>query len=156
MSAGAQVQFSFQVLIQAAAVGQVTNTGSVSTTDQDPDLADNSASAITTVLPSADLAISAITTSPAGPNYVGANLVYTITAVNNGLSDATGVFVIDTLPANVNFVSATGGVTPDAIGKAHVQCGQHARGPLGDVDHHGPADGRGGRGLADQYGLDFR
>ena len=47
---------------------------------------------------------------------MGANLVYTITAANNGLSDATNVVVTDTLPANVNFVSATGGVTPDASG----------------------------------------
>ena len=74
----------------------------------------------TTVQPAADLAITGITTTPA-PNYAGANLVYTITAANNGLSNATGVTVTDTLPSltDVTFVSASTsvtGVTPTITG----------------------------------------
>ena len=76
----------------------------------------NNASVTISVSPSADLAISGISTT-AAQNYVGSDLVYTITAVNNGLSNATGVTVIDTLPSltDVTFVSAgtsVTGVTP--------------------------------------------
>ena len=57
---------------------------------------------------------------------MGANLVYTITATNNGPSDATGVMVVDTLPADVTFVSATGGATPDGNGNVTFNVGNLA------------------------------
>jgi uncharacterized repeat protein (TIGR01451 family) len=40
------------------------------------------------------------------------DLTYAITVVNGGASPTPGVTLIDTLPAGVTFVSATGGVTP--------------------------------------------
>ena len=62
---------------------------------------------------------------------VDQNLVYTITATNNGPSDATGVTVVDTLPAtpkDVKFISATGGVTPDGSGNLNFNVGNLASG----------------------------
>jgi uncharacterized repeat protein (TIGR01451 family) len=43
---------------------------------------------------------------------VGSNLAYTLTVTNDGSAGATGVTLTDTMPFDVTFVSATGGVTP--------------------------------------------
>jgi uncharacterized repeat protein (TIGR01451 family) len=43
------------------------------------------------------------------PVGVGSELTYRLRVSNLGPSDATGVIVTDTLPANVNFVSASSG-----------------------------------------------
>lgn len=43
------------------------------------------------------------------PVQAGATLVYTLTYANTGNSDATGVVIVDDLPAGTTFVSATGG-----------------------------------------------
>ena len=53
----------------------------------------------------ADVAITK--TDAPDPVAVGSPLTYTLTAINNGPSPATGVTVTDTLPANVTVVSAT-------------------------------------------------
>jgi len=55
----------------------------------------------------ADLSI-AKTDSP-DPVSAGGTLTYTITVTNNGPDSASGIQVIDTLPAGVTFVSASGG-----------------------------------------------
>jgi uncharacterized repeat protein (TIGR01451 family) len=59
------------------------------------------------VLPVADLSI----TKSASPitGTAGLPLTYSLVVRNFGPSTATGVAVTDTLPANVQFVSATGG-----------------------------------------------
>jgi uncharacterized repeat protein (TIGR01451 family) len=54
----------------------------------------------------ADLGIIQSGASP-GPVGVGTNLTYTADVLNQGPQDATGVTFTDTLPNNVNFVSAT-------------------------------------------------
>jgi uncharacterized repeat protein (TIGR01451 family) len=41
--------------------------------------------------------------------YTGDTFTYTITVSNDGVDDATGVEVVDTLPAGVDFVSASAG-----------------------------------------------
>lgn len=89
----------------AAAGTMLTNSSSVATSSSDPDLANNSASATTTVNPAADMAV-AITDAP-DPVNVGANVTYSATVSNAGPSNATGVSLANTLPANVAFVSAT-------------------------------------------------
>ncbi len=66
-----------------------------------------SASSNTTVNPQVDLAITK--TDSVDPAIRGNQLTYTLSISNNGPSDATNVEVVDTLPAGVTFVSATGG-----------------------------------------------
>src|SRR5207249_2529209 len=61
---------------------------------------------VTNLPPSADLAV-----GKAGPGAVapGANFSYTIAVTNLGPSTAASVSVTDALPANVTFISASGG-----------------------------------------------
>jgi uncharacterized repeat protein (TIGR01451 family)/LPXTG-motif cell wall-anchored protein len=93
--------------IQATVVSpnSMTNTATVSHSDQfDPNPANNSASA--TVTPQqADLALTK-TVNNATPN-VGDTVTFTVTLSNAGPDAATNVTVGDLLPAGVTFVSAT-------------------------------------------------
>ncbi|GAB5403266.1 MAG: SdrD B-like domain-containing protein [Aureliella sp.] len=66
-----------------------------------------SANTDTTVNPQIDLAITK--TDSVDPAIRGNQLTYTLAVSNNGPSAATNVEVVDTLPAGVTFVSATGG-----------------------------------------------
>ena len=95
---------SATIIVKPTVVGPLSNSASVSAVETDPNTANNSATATTTVTPSVDLALSK-TDSP-DPVIVGNNLTYTINVSNNGPSNATGVIITDTLPAGVTFVSA--------------------------------------------------
>jgi len=106
---------SVQVVVQPTVAGSLTNNFQVFANEFDPNMTNNSASVVSTVtnaavVASADLKLSA----SAAPEPVGvsSNLVYSITVSNAGPSAATGVVVSNQLPAGVNFVLATGGVTP--------------------------------------------
>ncbi len=92
------------VVIRPATQGQITSTVTVSANGADLNSDDNSASAITTVQPSADLAVSVVD-SP-DPVAVGQDLTYTVTVTNRGPAIATGVTLTDTLPANATYVSS--------------------------------------------------
>ena len=109
---GASTNLSLTVI--APATGIVTNTATVGSPVSDPTPGNNtSAPMITTVTPQADLAI-----TKAGPGSVNAanNITYTLTVANAGPSPATSVVVTDALPANVTFISATGGGTTNGSG----------------------------------------
>ncbi len=72
----------------------------------DPDPGDNQASTTTGVNAKADMEVT-IGDSP-DPVTAGNNLVYTLTAKNNGPSTATGVSLVLTLGAGVNYMSYSG------------------------------------------------
>ena len=91
--------------VAPATRGALANTASVAATESDPNTANNSATANTTVNASADLAITK--TATPNPVVLGNNVTFTITLTNNGPSTATSVTTTDTLPANISFVSAT-------------------------------------------------
>ena len=84
--------------------GTITNTATVSSVTPDPDPTNNSSSASTTVAASADVAI----TKSASPSsfVAGQPASYTLTATNNGPSDAQSVVVTDTLPSGLTFSAA--------------------------------------------------
>ena len=93
------------VVVTAPASGSLTNTASASSPTSDPNSTNNvTPPVVTSVIPVADVGIGKL-----GPASVlaGNNLTYTISVTNFGPSTASGV-VVDTLPATVTFVSASG------------------------------------------------
>ncbi len=96
---------TIDIVVTTTAAGMLTNTATVSTTSNDPDLSNNSDTETTVVNPVTDISITK--TDDADPVDVGDNITYTVTVANNGPDNATGVSLMDTLPASVNFVSAT-------------------------------------------------
>ena len=85
------------------------NTASVSSTEGDTNLSNNIATANSTVIASADLAVTITTSPPTPPGTIllGQILTYTITVSNTGPSPAANVVLTDNLPASFTFVSAT-------------------------------------------------
>ena len=84
--------------------GTITNTATVSSVTPDPDLTNNTSSASTTVAASADVAI---TKSASSSTFSGGQAAsYTLTATNNGPSNAQAVTVTDRLPSGLTFVAA--------------------------------------------------
>jgi uncharacterized repeat protein (TIGR01451 family) len=84
--------------------GVITNTGSITSDAVDLVAANNSASAVSTVNPVADLSISQ--TALPGTTTVSNNVAFTIVVTNRGPSVATGVVVTDSLSPAFTFVSA--------------------------------------------------
>jgi uncharacterized repeat protein (TIGR01451 family) len=78
---------------------------SANVADTNPD--DNTGTATYTVTPRTDLTITKV--AAPDPTFAGQNLVYVLTATNvdNGLSDAANVRIVDLLPPEVTFLSAT-------------------------------------------------
>jgi len=104
----------------------ITNTVTVSATEEDPTPGNNSATTTTTVNPpEASMSIS-ISSTPAEP-LINEQITYTVTVSNAGPSNDTGVVVTLDLPLGVTLVS----VTPDqgscTVGKDTITC------TLGDV-----------------------
>jgi uncharacterized repeat protein (TIGR01451 family) len=93
------------VVLKPNATGTVTNSATVTANENDPNPANNSASASATVNPAADLSLTEIAT----PQTVtaGNNVTFSFTVTNSGPSTATGVTLMDTLPAGLALVSAT-------------------------------------------------
>ncbi len=87
----------------------LSNSATVSSTTIDPVAANNTDTETTTVNASADLSIDK--KDSADPVAAGTNFSYTLDVANGGPSGAHNVKVVDTLPAGVTFVSASGGAT---------------------------------------------
>ncbi|MFK3678080.1 hypothetical protein ACI2IP_10120 [Microbacterium sp. NPDC090218] len=85
----------------------LSNTATVSGTRTDPNLANNTASVISTMSASTDVSI-VKTFSPAVP-VAGQNVTYTLTVHNAGPSEARDVVITDPLDPGTTFVSATPG-----------------------------------------------
>src|SRR6185369_17064776 len=77
----------------------ITNTATVSSTTNDPDPSNNSATALTSV--GADLSLTKVGT-PA-PVAAGGLLTFTINSVNLGARDAQDLVITDAIPASTAF-----------------------------------------------------
>ena len=85
----------------------LTNTASVSNPGSDSDLTNNSSSDPVSVSTSSALSLTKTLTTPT-PVLAGTVASFDLRASNAGPSDATGVVVTDTLPAELSFDSYTG------------------------------------------------
>jgi uncharacterized repeat protein (TIGR01451 family) len=88
----------------------VTNTASVSTSSPESNLANNSATAIT---PVSNSAVADLSILKAGPANAALNdfVNFTVIVTNIGPNTATNVVISDATPANVVFISNSGGCT---------------------------------------------
>jgi uncharacterized repeat protein (TIGR01451 family) len=133
LAVGASATVTITAQTTVAAVGDITDSASVSSTTVDPNSSNNSASTDTTVSPAADLSI-AMTPSPS-PVSAGAQLTYTITVTNQGPNQADNVVVNDALPTASNFssVSASQGTASEFGGQMQALLGSLAVGGTATV-----------------------
>jgi uncharacterized repeat protein (TIGR01451 family) len=111
---GANVTIVVDVSSSAAEGTILTNTAEVMSSEHDPDPDDNTASEETGVIRVADLSV--IKTDAPDPVVAGTELTYTFQVANDGPSDASGVTLIDNLPAEVTYVSDNIGCTEAPAG----------------------------------------
>ena len=102
---GATATTTIIVTVDAATTGSIVNTATVTGNQTDPNLTNNTSTVTTPINAEADLAI--LKSGSPNPVDAGNTLTYTLTATNNGPSNATGVTVVDTLPAGVTYASST-------------------------------------------------
>ncbi len=103
---GASATFTLTVEVAPDANGPLVNDADVASDASDPNSGNSGDTAPGVVAgpASANLAIQKTLISPAA--VIGSQVVFTITVTNNGPSTATNVTVNDTLPAQLDFVSA--------------------------------------------------
>ena len=123
MAVGQSETVTIIVTVAPSARDTLFNSATVTGNEPEIDIDNNTASVVTTVQPLIDLAITK--TDDPSTALAGQNLTYTLVVTNLGPSDATGVTVLDDLPADVAFVSAnsTQGVTNFADGTITVDLG---------------------------------
>ncbi len=95
-----------RIVVRGTSVGTKLNTAAISATTADSASANNTATASVAVTSAADLGL-----TKTGPATVdaGATMTYTLTTSNAGPDAATGVAIVDTLPAGLSFVSGDPG-----------------------------------------------
>ena len=139
------VQASVHVVVQVETVGDLSETATVTTTSPDHDLANNSATAVTLVNPSADLSVNiAAYPIPVATNH---DFAYSVVASNAGPSEASDVVVTDQLPAGVTFISASsaqGGSPTFSNGVVSLTIANAEFGRDGESDDRGRPDRRNG------------
>lgn len=94
--------------VEGAITGTITNSATVSTeslTTKDPIDNNNTATENTVINPGTDLSI---TKTVASPIIGGETVTFTLSPRNNGPFDASNITVVDTLPSDFTFISATG------------------------------------------------
>ena len=119
LASGASSTITVQVSAPAQAAS-LLNSAEVSSATPDPDLSDNESSAATDVAGVADLSL-----VKSGPAEIGTGeaIAYSLQVANAGPDTAVDVVVLDTLPAGVTFVSASGdGWTCASAGDVSVTC----------------------------------
>ncbi|MEO8383409.1 MAG: DUF11 domain-containing protein, partial [Acidobacteriota bacterium] len=108
LASGANVTITVAATITAS--GAFDNSATVSATEADPNLTnntDNTGNDGTATAPNGTADLEITKTTPAAVIAIGATFDYTLVVQNHGPSTATGVTVTDPLPANFSLVSAT-------------------------------------------------
>ncbi|HVB85455.1 MAG TPA: C25 family cysteine peptidase [Candidatus Dormibacteraeota bacterium] len=109
LPAGSSTTFTAIVKVNAAtpAGTLITDTANVSSSTTDPNPGSNSATAIVVVATAGQADMAVTKTGTPNPVLAGNTITYTITVTNNGPATATGVSLVDTLPAAATFTSIT-------------------------------------------------
>ena len=172
LPSGGSVTFTVTATIAGNATGTIANTANIAAPSgvSDPNLSNNSATDIDTVLTTGNLTL--VKTDQSQTYTPGGTATYSITVTNNGPANANDLTVTDNLPSGVtltvqatcvaagvatcgSIVSTVGGTSFSATGAEHCgRCGQPTRllraGPLrghpdGGTDNKcGDRNGRGG------------
>ena len=108
-SASRSIRVSLDAALDPAVTPTLTNTASVSASEHDPDLSDNTDTEITGVVRRADLAIAKA--ASADRVVAGTDLSYTLTVLNTGPSDSTAGLVSDILQPGLSFAASADGCT---------------------------------------------
>ncbi len=112
LAAGATASITVNGTVASTASGTLVNTATVSAAQADPNLANNTSSVSTPVSvpvqPAANPDLKIVKAATPNPVSVGGTLTYTLVVTNNSLTTATGVRVVDTLPAGFTYVSSHG------------------------------------------------
>jgi uncharacterized repeat protein (TIGR01451 family) len=106
--------------VNSNASGVINNSAIVRSTGTDPSLANNSVTIGTTVIQNADLSVTK-TDSP-DPVAEGQPLTYRVVVKNNGPSDASTVSLNESIPSEVNFISAVPVPQGSCSGSGPVNC----------------------------------
>ncbi|MEM7479613.1 MAG: beta-propeller fold lactonase family protein [Acidobacteriota bacterium] len=120
---GGQLAYTFDALVDPAAVGTLVNTVTVDVSSSTVNIGDTTASDTNTLTPQADLAM----TKDDGVEVAvpGTSVRYTLTASNAGPSDAPAAQVTDRFPPEIDSVVWTcsglnGGACPNASGTGDI------------------------------------
>lgn len=111
LPAGVTAAVLLRATVSPNAFGTLTNTVTVSSDTPDPDLSNNTDTALVAVNTAADLSV--VKTTVSGPVPPGTLLVYTITVRNLGPDPAVNAVLTDDLPAGLSNaeLSTDGGIT---------------------------------------------
>ncbi len=110
LASGASATVLIYVTTPNAYIGTIANSAAVSANEGDPNTSNNLATVNTTVLASNAVDLQMTKTASSSQAIAGTGLVYTLLVENlNENLDATNVTVIDNLPLEVGFVTATPG-----------------------------------------------
>jgi len=105
LTVGASVKITIVVTVDAGAAGTIQNTAEVAGEQTDPDTENNLVMRITSVDQIGALPF--VKLDDPDPVVAGTDLNYTLHVSNTGPSNATSVNLVDTLPNEVAFVTAT-------------------------------------------------
>jgi uncharacterized repeat protein (TIGR01451 family)/fimbrial isopeptide formation D2 family protein len=116
---------AFQIVVQLAPglTGTVSNTVRAESTTPDPEPANNEATAKTTLFPQAELELKKESLTP--EVHDGEEARFLLTATNGGPSEAAETKIVDTLPAGLEYVSASGvgaSCEPNKANRQEVTC----------------------------------
>ena len=107
LAAGPTATFTLTVRVAAGATGTITNTAGVSSSSTDGNGTNGSATTAPVPVSAAGADVRVTKTTAATQAPTGSTMNWTITVTNNGPATATNVVVTDTLPASLQFISAT-------------------------------------------------
>ena len=111
---GAGASATVAIVLTPASPGSLTNSASVSASETDLNMANNTATVVSSVnLPSADVAVTQ--SGPTNPVVVGNNLTFTITITNNGPNNALNAMFSGSLPPGLGFISTSVGTNAGGL-----------------------------------------